>query len=374
MTNFYTLDIVEGVSRYAREEQDWSLFMDELGPIERLPDWVKRWKGDGIIVRSANKSIRRQLKRLRVPLVELLGDGQEYFSDVLSDETRIGHMAATHVWERGFRNFGFFSLGESWWLAGFRKYFVENIEKLGASVSICPTSFYASDMNISLVLGKKEEKTVLAWLDKLPKPAAVFSPRDAQCVLLLNQCRFLDLRVPEDVAILGVGNHKVICNTTTPTISSIDPNGRLTGYEAARLLNIKIEGKTLPDLPILIPPEGVVTRQSTDTISIDNPDFVAALELIRREATRRITVAEVANEIVVSRRTLSRWFRMYLDRSPEEEIIRVRMEKAKMLLRETTLSLEQIGKQVGYPFVEHFVRAFRKNFDQTPNSYRKRIC
>ena len=175
------------------------------------------------------------------------------------------------------------------------------------------------------------------------------------------------------MAILNLGNNEVICSITTPSLSSIGANGCQTGYEAAVLLDRKMKGETLPQLPILIPPEGVVMRQSTDTFAIDNPDFVAALQIIRQRATDRIRVQEIADELCVSRRTLSRWFRQYINRTPEEEIIRVRMEYAKTLLRETSLSLEQIGRKVGYPLVEHFVRAFHLRLGITPNEFRKRV-
>lgn len=179
-----------------------------------------------------------------------------------------------------------------------------------------------------------------------------------------------EIAVPDEVAVLGVGDNRILCESTSPTLSSIDPHGVQTGYQAARLLDEKMQGIPLPKLPIWIPPVGVVTRQSTDAIAVDHPDFIQALRFIRENTTQRISVQEVADHVCVSRRTLLRWFQEYIHRSPEEEIIRVRMKHARLLLRETNLSLENIGRQVGYPFVEHFVRAFREFHGKTPRQYR----
>ncbi|MDO5580855.1 MAG: XylR family transcriptional regulator [Planctomycetia bacterium] len=371
MTNYYTHEIVEGITRYVRQNNEWMIYLDELGPVTATPEWLKKWHCDGVIVRSHNLQVHEQLKELNIPMVELLGDGKVSKSDVLSDENLVGKMAFEHFWEHGFRNFGFFSLGQNWFLTEFRNAFVREVEKSGCNCSICPTSFRKIDLNSTLVISDRQMNMFTKWLVSLPKPAAIFSPPVTNSTVLLNQCQMQGLNVPDDVAILNLGNNEVICSITTPSLSSIGANGRQTGYEAALLLDKKMKGETLPQLPILIPPEGVVLRQSTDTFAIDHADFTAAIQLIRQRATERIQVQEIADELCVSRRTLSRWFRKYINRTPEEEIIRVRMEHAKRLLRETTLSLEQIGRQSGYPLVEHFVRAFRLRMGMTPNEFRK---
>lgn len=371
MTNYYTHEIVEGITRYARLNNEWMIYLDELGPLVAIPEWVKKWHCDGLIVRSHSLQVHEQLKELNIPMVELLGDGNVFKSDVLSDENLVGKMAFEHFWEHGFRHFGFFSLGQNWFLTGFRNAFVREVENKGYKCSICPTSFRKSDLNNTLVVNTRQMNMFTKWLVSLPKPVAIFSPPVTNSTVLLNQCQMQDLDVPDDVAILNLGNNEVICTITTPSLSSIGANGRQTGYEAASLLDKKMKGEKLPQLPILIPPEGIVLRQSTDTFAIDHADFTAALQLIRQRATERILVQEIADELCVSRRTLSRWFRKYINRTPEEEIIRVRMEFAKSLLRETTLSLEQVGRKAGYPLVEHFVRAFHHRTGMTPNEFRK---
>lgn len=373
MTNFYTHEIVEGISNFARGKNEWSIYLDELGPIVSLPDWVKKLRCDGIIVRSMIPKVHDQLKKLRIPIVELLGNGKTLKSDVLSNEDLVGKMAVDHFWERGFRNFGFFSFGQNWFLAGFRNAFIREIEKRGRTCSVCPTSLYRTDLNNSLAINDRQMESLVNWLTDLPKPAAIFSPPATNSTILLNQCLVHELNVPDEVAILNLGNNEVICSITVPSLSSIGANGRQTGYEAASLLDKMIKKEPLPPLPILIPPEGVVMRQSTDTFAIDNADFVAAIKMIREHAVDRIRIQDIADEICVSRRTLSRWFRQYINRTPEEEIIRVRLERAKSLLRETSMTLEQIGRESGYPLVEHFIRAFRLRMGITPNEYRKKM-
>ena len=113
-----------------------------------------------------------------------------------------------------------------------------------------------------------------------------------------------------------------------------------------------------------------MTRKSTDNIAVDHPDFILALRFIRENATCRISVNDVVEYVQVSRRTLYRWFQKYLQRSPEKEILRVKMRRAGELLLTTDENIEQVGKQVGYPLVGHFIRAFRKYYGKTPKTFR----
>ena len=162
------------------------------------------------------------------------------------------------------------------------------------------------------------------WLKRLPKPVAVLACNDLPACDLAVVCRSLGLRVPDDVALLGVDNDELECRLATPPISSIDIPAQRIGYEAARLLDQLLHGKRPANRSLFLPPIRVVTRQSTDTLATGDHVVRAALSYIREHATSGITVDSVVRQIDASRRELERHFRRVLGRSVLTEIRRVR--------------------------------------------------
>jgi LacI family transcriptional regulator len=180
----------------------------------------------------------------------------------------------------------------------------------------------------------------------------------------------LNLAVPEEVAILGRGDDRVICETVHPTLSSIDLDARRIGYEAAAMLDRWMGGKPPKEL-VSVPPSHVVVRQSTDLVAINDADVAKAVRFIREWACRGIDVARVAEEVGLSRRAVERRFLEHLGRAPKAEIMRVRIERAKMLLAQTDHSGEAIARKCGFASLIYFTRAFRREVGMTTRAYRK---
>jgi LacI family transcriptional regulator len=155
-----------------------------------------------------------------------------------------------------------------------------------------------------------------------------------------------------------------------PTISSIDLDARRVGYEAARILEQKMAGKKAKET-IVIPPSQVVVRQSTDLMAIEDADVVQAIRFIRNYACAGITVPRVAEEVGLSRRALERRFIRHLGRSPKAEIMRIRIERARMLLTQTDMFRENIAQICGFTFPAYFSRVFHSIVGMTPNAYRR---
>ena len=172
------------------------------------------------------------------------------------------------------------------------------------------------------------------------------------------------------MAILGMGNDSVICETVRPTLSSIDVGARHMGYEAAKLLDRMMAGKPAKDI-IYVPPSHVVVRQSTDLVAIEDADIAQAVRIIRESACTGIDVGHIAEEIGLSRRALERRFRQYLGRSPKAEIMRIRLEHAQMLMARTDKTSESIAKQSGFSSLEYFTKVFRHKVGMKPQAYRK---
>ena len=186
----------------------------------------------------------------------------------------------------------------------------------------------------------------------------------------MDICRENDIAVPEEMAILGMGNDSVICETVRPTLSSIDVGARHMGYEAAKLLDRMMAGKPTKDI-IYVSPSHVVVRQSTDLVAIEDADVAQAVRLIRESACTGTGVARIAETVGLSRRALERQFHQYLGRTPKAEIMRVQMERAKMLMVQTDQTSESIARKSGFSSLEYFTRVFRRTVGMKPQAYRK---
>ena len=368
----YGRKVASGISQYVQERGHWTVHIEDRGIFEIPPLMLDGWDGDGIITRTANLSLSRILNRCNCPIVELLGDGKNSPIEVLPDEEKMSELCIEHFLERGFKNLAFYSFGQSWWSDLRRELFLRaSEEKQFTPFCLSETS---EEKSVPLPVWKKKyEDAMIRWLKKLPKQIGILAASDSQAMRVLQACQKIGLKVPEEVAILGIDNDTHLCNLLTPPLSSLDQNAVLVGYEAARLLDLKMSGKKkLPELPILIPPLSVVTRRSTEVTAIDDPDVAAALHFIREYATQGIQVADILHEINISKSTLVRQFRHILGRSPKEEITRVRLNHAKYLLEHTNMPIHLVAHRSGLRSSEYFVSMFHKQTGMSPMQYRKK--
>jgi LacI family transcriptional regulator len=211
------------------------------------------------------------------------------------------------------------------------------------------------------------------WVGRLPRPIGLMACYDFKAQQLLVVCRELDIAVPEEVAVVGVDNDRLLCDLANPPLSSVIPNTHRTGYEAARILDRLMAGENMPPESHLIEPLGIQTRQSSDTLAIDDPDVAIAVRFIREHAIEGIDVSDVLARVSLSRRALESRFRRIINRTPHQEIMRVRIERVKMLLLASDFSLAEIAAITGFEHVEYLSVAFKREAGQTPRQYRKTV-
>jgi LacI family transcriptional regulator len=359
--------IVEGIGRYATENGPWSI-QYEYRALDSLPPiWLEKWQGDGIITRTVNAKQAKLIQATKLPYVEILGHPKFGIAEVWSDYSVDGQKAVEHFLNRGLRHFAYFTYGKAWWIEQHREAFCKNLKERGYDCHSYRTPTREQNMP---VWDERQLPNLIQWLRSLPCPIGVMTPGDLHAVCLLEICRQLHIAVPEEMAILGRGNDAVICETVRPTLSSIDLDARRVGYEAARLLDRKMAGKPVEDL-VLIPPTHVDVRQSTDLMVIEDADVVQAMRFIRDYACNGIDVPRVAEEVGLSRRVLERKFFQYLGRTPKAEIMRIRIERAKMLLARTDKPREGIAQQSGFSSPEYFSKVFHRTVGMKPRAYRR---
>jgi LacI family transcriptional regulator len=367
----YDRKIVQGVAAYVREVGRWSIYLEE-GRQQRIPD-LRRWAGDGIIADFDDRDTANALRRAKIPVVGIGGgcgwydprSGIPYF---VSNEEAIARMAAEHLLERGFSHMafcGFPRTKSNPWSSARERAFQECVERAGANCSTY-TGRHCTARNWEAL-----QRDLADWLDSLPKPLGLMACDDVRARHVLEACRRLNLRVPDDVAVIGVDNNEMICDLSTPPLSSVEQGLRRMGYEAAALLDQLMAGRKPAKLRYVIDPEAVVTRRSTDVLAVEDADVSAAVRLIRDRADMAIFVPEVARAAGLSRSTLERKFQAALGRSVHAEIHRVRMDRLRQLVAATDVPLKQVGAQMGFKHLPYMTRVFRRQFGCTPACYRR---
>jgi LacI family transcriptional regulator len=287
---------------------------------------------------------------------------------VETEDREIAQMAARHLMDRGFRTLAFCGEPVFNWSSWRQNHFAEYARQEG-----CECHVYRGKASIEKGYSWTRERARLgAWVRTLPKPVGVMACYDIKGQQLLDVCRDIGIAVPEQVAVIGVDNDVRLCRLCTPTLSSVVPDTRRAGYEAAQLLDRMMAGEKVSAEGILIPPAGVAKRRSSDTSAIQDPDIVTAMRYIREHACDGITVADVLRVVPLSRRMLEYRFQKLVGRSPHAEILRARIERTSRLLRETKLPLEQIASRTGFARANYLCVAFKKHVGLSPDAYRKK--
>lgn len=362
--------ILEGITRYLRTHQPWSVFVEQRALDTVPPRWLETWRGDGIISRVSSPTFQAAIRRAPVAAVDLTHRRPAVagLPRIVTDDQAIGRLAAEHLLGRGFRNLAFCGYSGVHWSERRRDAF------LGAS----PEPRTADRVYESPWVGdpraepwEKEQKTIARWLKGLPRPVGVLAANDARGLNVLDACRRADLEVPGELAVIGVDDDPLLCELCDPPLSSVMPNPEQIGYEAAELLDRLMNGDEAGFDERLIPPLGVATRLSTDVLMIDDPRIAAAVRFIRENACRGISVRDVLDDVPLSRTALERRFRRYLGRSPQAEIRAVQLKRARELLSETDVKIERIAELAGFVHPEYFSVVFKRELGRTPGRFRR---
>lgn len=219
--------------------------------------------------------------------------------------------------------------------------------------------------------GRYDRRTreLTAWLDTLPKPVGLVACNDWVAGMINIMCQRTGLALPEEVALLSLGNRHGACELAPVPISEIELPRRELGRTAMRLLGELIAGRQIPPRT-LVPPGGVITRRSTDILAVDDPTVARTIRFMWDHLDEALSVDDVAAAMKTPRYKLERLFRRYLKRGVNAELRRARLERCRELLRTTDLTVDELAPLVGYGSAKRLHGVFRKQFDQTPRQYR----
>jgi LacI family transcriptional regulator len=368
----YGRKVLQGIADYAETVGRWSLYVDPESTGTYSPDWLKNWRGDGILAYVESRATAKRLRASGIPAVEVFGHHLDLkLPQVGNDDEAIGRMAAEHLVACRFRHFAFCGYEKELWSERRRAGF----EWVLAKKAFPAQRFFSMRRGPTLAEGQRDRERLIKWLASLPKPVAIMACSDRHGLRILDACRGLGVAVPEDVAVIGVDNDEEMCRLADPPLSSVRDDARKVGFEAARLLDKLMANprRRAEMFPILIPPLGIAVRRSTEVTAVNDRLIADAMRCIRDQACAGLQVADLLARFNVSRSVLYRRFHDSLNRSPHEEILRVQLERAKRLLDENDFTLEHIAELCGFQHSEYLSVAFKRELGLAPGEFRRQL-
>ncbi|MBI1336347.1 MAG: helix-turn-helix domain-containing protein [Phycisphaera sp.] len=359
----HILDTVTGILDYGRHTPAWQ-FVGRGGSPFYEPDQVIESDLDGLIGDELEDLKALASRCPDLPIVSLTAlPENSTMAEVSHDNRAIGRMGAEYLLGLGFARFAFFTsqqeLGGQGRLEGFR----QTVEAAGRP---CLTRFVPEVIEE----GSPSDRVLIRqWIEELPKPIAIMTFLDYMARLSVNAAVDLGLRVPDEVAVLGVNNNAWTSVMAVLPVSSVKLNLRQLGYAAAEALDVMMQQGTRPP-PRTLPPIGVVTRQSTDITLVDDPLIRRATSYIRDHVAEGLRVENVLDELGVSRSTLVNRMKAATGQTTQQAIRRAQIEKAKQMLVATEMTMERIAHACGFECQPRLNEAFKRLVGMTPGQFR----
>lgn len=361
-------DIFAGTQQYA-ESQNWQTIIDEFAH-DALP--TRRGRSipyDGVIARATLPLARRAAK-LGIPVVNVWASSpaRNLVPGVFPDSTVVGRLCAEHLLSRGFRSFATLTSPRNIAHRQELREFSQLIDEAGFP---CNTGLVTQNPWRNLAHWRETERSIERWIAGWEPPIGVYVGQEGIGRMVAQACQRRGWRVPADVAIIAGQNEETLCEHPRPSLTSVEMGFERIGYEAAQLLERLMDGESPPADPVLLPPEGLIVRDSTDFFAVDDELVAAALRYISANSHRRIGPDNVARFVNAETRTLQNRFKKFLGRPIATEIRRVRTERAKRELVQSRRPLSAIARDVGFGKAMRMYEVFRRELGVSPSEYRK---
>ncbi len=366
---WYDHRLHRGIEKYA-QEHDWHLCSDVTK--ERVIPWG--WEGDGILAwLGSGDDLADFVLHAEKPTVDFSYRRRELpFPHVLVDHAAAARLAADYFISHGLTNFIYYSDVDNWAFEESGRGFVQTLSEAGHGCN-----WLRWHRSPAFTTGHLEWKHKRHWLaaqlKQAPKPVAVFAANDNHALDVLEACDDAQLVVPEQVAIIGMDNSLLAVDAMRTPVSSVDTNLEMVGYEGAALLDGLMNGHTAPKEPVRVPPAGLIIRKSCDLLAVKHKGVAAGLKFIWENYHKPVTIKDVVSASAMSRRGLYTAFMEHLNRSPGEELHRVRIDQAKKLLGQPEHKIEAIALMCGYSSANSFWVTFKTATGMSPRQFREKI-
>ncbi|MCK9343405.1 MAG: DNA-binding transcriptional regulator [Massilibacteroides sp.] len=371
-TESYAAKLVRGILKYTQDKEPWVIcrmppsYKQDNG-IEAVVKWALRW-GANAIIGQFNPDDNVDLFK-KNGIVAIAQDYKSRFTqipNITAEYNRMGYMAAELLAQKGFHNFAFYGYEDVIWSLereeGFRGY----LEEHGL------TDHYSDYQRQPLDnLWFYESKPLEKWIHSLPKPVAMLACDDTRANKIIEVCHLIGIKVPEELAIIGVDNDELMCSLSFPSLTSISMAIEKGGYATAQLIEELVHNKEATTHDILVEPLGIVERQSTDIFATSNETIHKLLIYIHQHLSNPLSVEELVKQVPMSRRLLEKKFRQETGHSIYSYILDLRINRLSQLLISTNDPVSELTWQVGLTESKNLSRQFRKRKGMTPSEFRK---
>jgi len=359
--------ILRGVKTFATARPNW--IFTPIGSNRRALESVKPLNCHGYIAHIFHRPLGEALAALQRPVVNVSGVLPDLpFPRVIADHAEVGRQAARHLLSCGLRRLAFFGYKSHEFSLGRERGFREIALEAGVEVD----AFYEQNRHLEDPTGVwRWNAPLLAWLEGLPKPVGILASHDTQGAQVVEYCHQLRLNVPDQVAVVGADDDDLLCELARPSLSSVRLPAERIGFEAARLLDEMLQGRSRKKHTLVLPSAGVIVRQSSHLQAVRDPYVAAAVRFIHEQSHRSFKVDDILQEVPIARRALERRFRKLLQRSILEEIRRSHVERAKHLLLTTDLSMSEVAHRSGMGDGRQLSVVFLQLTGVTPSKFRR---
>jgi len=369
-------ETLRGIKGYADGHGGWTIVtsppsLQSTGEeIIHIPA-LRKWKGDGVITVLTSRREEELASKLPIPVVNLSGwyaPTPKSIPRVNADHQAMGRVAADHFIAAGINHLGYY---------GFQQVWFSQERSVGlhqrAQEMKCSCSEFLHPMSHQVVSWQQQKRKLLTWLKHLPKPVGILCVHDYRARVILELCEELGLNVPGDVSVLGIDNDQMTCDYCTPSLSSISRDPFACGVAAAELLHHLMQKRHPARKTILVPPNGVIQRQSTSRLYDADPLIRQVIAYVQQHIGHPFSVMSIAQSLNLSRRTLEIRFQTRLGITPHAYILNQRINQAKVLLlqADTYRTLSEIAYACGFSSIKTFRIAFKALTNLTPAHFRK---
>lgn len=372
-TESFAYALLRGIIRYSSQTEQWVVcrmppaYKKRLG-MKGVVKWAKNWGAD-VVIGQFEKNDKVSLFQ-KYGIVVLAQDYKTKFTtipNITADYIKTGRMAADLYLHKGFRNFAFFGYKGVCWSEERCEGFRGRIEEAGFG-----DHFYLYDKQVIDNLWYYEAEELRNWLISLPKPIAVMACDDNQGNALIEACKAAGVKIPSELSLIGVDNDEVICTMSDPTLSSIQVDIELGGFETARMASRMLKDPDFKGTDIVLQPKKIVHRVSTSAYATDDKEVLAALQYIRQNLNKKLSVNDILREVPLSRRLLEVRFKKVIGQSIYKYITQQRIGRFSEMLLDSNDPIQDIAFKLGEDDAKGICRRFKELMGCTPSEWRKR--
>lgn len=368
----YGREAILGMIHYSMSVAQWEVHHESVAEpsvIARMRSAMTDLRPEGAIVQMVADEWRPIMTSGEFPVVVIghHGSGTDEFASVKPHEEAIGAIVADYFVHKSLTNFAFCGAAGQEYSTVRGKGYCDKLKRAGFDAEVF-------ELNLGSDIWMKASSEMDNWLRKLPKPVGIMTCDDYLGRYIICACRRLDIRVPDEVAVVGVDNDPVECGMSPTPLSSVVMPSRQLGFNAARLLDEMMSKPSRYKMRhILMPPVGIAMRRSSDILAVKDPDVAKVIKFVRDNAHKPITVTDILDAVHICRRSLERRFQMTLGQTLKQHVTDSHVELAKKLLTETDMKISMVGMKAGFTEHQAFARQFQELTGLLPSDYRRKF-